>query len=90
MTESGGLHVLQVNESETQVTFLHPSGPTKSFMYPLPDSFWVPASKVLTKVDPQTAAGCTYVISEKEICCTAEKLETRLCRLLLLLLQVTG
>jgi hypothetical protein len=55
--------------------------PSKSFMYPsLPDILWVPASKVLTKVDPETATSHTYVISEKETCCTTEKLEARLCR----------
>jgi hypothetical protein len=42
---------------------------------------WVPPSKVLTKVDPETATGRTYVISKKETCCTTEELETRLHRL---------
>jgi hypothetical protein len=31
-----------------------------------PDILWVPASKVLTKVDLETAMGRTYVISEKK------------------------
>jgi hypothetical protein len=52
--------VSQVNGSEIQLTFLHPSGPSKSFMYPSPpDILWVPASVVLTKVDPETAMGRT-------------------------------
>jgi hypothetical protein len=37
--------------------------------------------QVLTKVDPETAIGRTYVISEKESCCTTDKLETKLCKL---------
>jgi hypothetical protein len=74
--------VLQVNDSEIQATFLCTSGPSKSFTYSSPpDILWVPASKVRTKVDPENAVGCTYVISEKESCCTTEKLETRLRRL---------
>jgi hypothetical protein len=31
-------------------------------MYPPPpDILWVPASKMLTKVDPETAMGCIHV-----------------------------
>jgi hypothetical protein len=46
-----------------------------------PYILWVPASKGLTKVDPETATGYTHVVSEKESCCTTEKLETGLYRL---------
>jgi hypothetical protein len=57
--------VLHVNNREIQPTFLHPFGPSKPFMYSsAPDILWVPASKV----DPGTAVGHTYVISEKESC----------------------
>jgi hypothetical protein len=50
--------MLQMNDSEIQATFLHPSDPSKLFMYPSPlDILWVPASKVLTEVDPETATG---------------------------------
>jgi hypothetical protein len=50
-------------------------------MYPSPPNIlWVPTSKMLTKVDPETAMGHTYVISKKESCCT-KKLENRLYRL---------
>jgi hypothetical protein len=55
-----------VNDNEIQLTFLHPSGPSKFFMYPSPpDISWFPASKVLIKADPETATSHTYVISEK-------------------------
>jgi hypothetical protein len=64
-----------VNDSDIKLIFLFPSGPSKSFLYPsLPDILRVPASKVLIKADPETAMGHTYVISEKESCCTTEKL----------------
>jgi hypothetical protein len=57
--------VLRVNDSEMRLTFLHPSGSSKFFMCPsLPDILWVPASKVITKVDLETAVGHTYPISE--------------------------
>jgi hypothetical protein len=70
--------VVQVNDNGIQLTFLHPSGHSKFFMYPsLLHILWVPVSKV----DPETATGHTYVISEKKSYCTTEKLETRLHRL---------
>jgi hypothetical protein len=59
--------VLQVNGSEMQLTFLHPSGPSKLFMCSLLDILWVPASKM----DSETEI---YAMSEKEPCCTNEKL----------------
>jgi hypothetical protein len=70
-----------MNDSEIQQTFLHPSDPDKSFMYPsLPGILWVPASKMLPKAVPETVMHHTYDISEKEFCCTTEKLKTRLHR----------
>jgi len=50
-------------------------------LLPLPNILWVPTSKVLYKMNPKTATGCVYAISEKEPHCTVEKLEVRLCRL---------
>jgi hypothetical protein len=51
-------------------------------MYPLlSDILWDPAAKVLTKVVPEIAMVCAYIISEKQSCCTIQKLETGLCRL---------
>jgi hypothetical protein len=48
-------------------------------MYPPPlDILWIPAAKILTKVDTEAAVVCTYVISEKKSCCPTEKLEIRL------------
>jgi hypothetical protein len=82
MTENGGFHVLQMNASDTELTFLHAKNLSKSFTYSSPpDILRVLASKVLTKVDPDTAVGCAYVNHGKESCFTTEKLETRLHRL---------
>jgi hypothetical protein len=51
-------------------------------MYPLlPDILQDPAAKELTKVVPEVALVCTYIIGEKQFCCTVQKLETGLCRL---------
>jgi hypothetical protein len=47
----------------------------------LPNILWVPTSKVLYKLNPKTATGGMYAISENEPNCTVEKLEVRLCRL---------
>jgi hypothetical protein len=81
MTESGGFHVLQMNDSDIQLTFLHAKNLSKSVTYSSsPDILRVLASKVLTKVDPDTARGCTYVNRGKESYYTTEKLETTLCR----------
>jgi hypothetical protein len=59
MTEFGGfcVCVLEVNDSEIQLALLHPSEPSKFFMYPSqPDILWAPPSKLLVKVEPETAA----------------------------------
>lgn len=39
--------VLQVNDSEIHLMFLHPFDPSKSFIWASPDILSVPASKVL-------------------------------------------
>jgi hypothetical protein len=66
VTESGGLRVLQVNNSEIQLTCLHHSGLSKSLMHRLPPNIlWDQTSKVLTKVDPESAMGHTRY-NEKE------------------------
>lgn len=47
--------VLQVNDSEIQLIFLHPFGLSKSFVYTsLLDILLFLASRVVTKVDPET------------------------------------
>ena len=59
--------VLNVNSSsdEIQVSFLHPPGPSPSFVYPSnSDILWVSRQSILTKVDPSTVTGRTYKITE--------------------------
>jgi hypothetical protein len=74
LAERRGLIMLQVNDNEIPQTFLHPPGPSKSFKYPsLSDILWVPASKVLTKMDIETAIGHTHLINAKDTCCTTKK-----------------
>jgi len=47
----------------------------------LPNILEVPTSKVFYKMNPKTATGGMYAVSEKEPYCTGEKLEVKLCRL---------
>ncbi len=57
-----------VDRNEVKVTFLHPSGPAPSFTYPRrEDVLVVPRSSILTKVDPMTATGRAYSLSQREI-----------------------
>jgi hypothetical protein len=72
-----------VSYNDVIITFLRPSGPTKSFLYAsLPDILCAPTSKALTKADTETAMGSMYAVTgEKESFCTTERLETILHRL---------
>jgi len=55
------------DNGEVKVTFLHPHGPSRSFKYPsIPDILTVPASDILTKVNPRTAKGRVYTLTAKE------------------------
>ena len=61
--------VLQVSEDSEQVrvSFLHPNGPSRSFKYPArPDILTIPVGDVLTRVDPRTAKGRTYTLTQRE------------------------
>lgn len=73
--------VLEVNEDkrEVKVSFLHPQGPSRSFRYPAQsDILSIPVADVLTKVDPRTATGHTYRITQKESHAATEKLQNYL------------
>lgn len=76
MKQTGGLGMfLEKNEEldEVKVSFLHPSGPSKSFSYPRnADILWVSVMDVLMKVDPATPTGTTYVLPESDGCQTNE------------------
>ena len=73
--------VLEVNEDkrEVKVSFLHPRRPSRSFRYPAQsDILSIPVADVLTKVDPRTATGHTYRITQKESHAATEKLQNYL------------
>ena len=69
--------VLRLNEDseEVSVSFLHPQGPSRSFKYPpTPDVLNIPVGDVLTLVDPRTAKGRTYTLTQKASRAATEKL----------------
>ena len=53
---------------ETEVSFLHPHGPSRSFRYPSPKDVLIMSCKdVLTTINPTTATGRTYTLSLEEM-----------------------
>lgn len=72
--------VIDSDEENAQVklSFLHPSGPSPSYSFPTkPDVLLVPIHDILTVVNPTTATGRVYNISEKETTATNVKLNAR-------------
>lgn len=70
--------VLSVDKSKEEVTvsFLQPHGPATSFTFPLrPDILQVPRENILTKIDPRTETGRTYLITEEEKAAATQQLE---------------
>ena len=68
---------LDADNNEVRVTFLHPHGPSHSFKYPrIQDILSIPMSDILTTVDPRTATGRVYTITQKESRAASEKLIT--------------
>lgn len=64
---------------EVEVTFLHPSGPAPSFVFPRnPDILKVHKDQILTKVIPNTVTGRTYTLNQKEMTQASKCLCTRL------------
>ena len=69
--------VLQVSKDSEQVrvSFLYPNGPSRSFKYPArPDILTIPVGDVLTRVDPRTAKGRTYTLTQRKMRAASEKL----------------
>lgn len=53
---------------EVNLLFMHPSGPATSFAYlRRPDTLTVPKTFILCQLNPTTATGRTYQLSEKEM-----------------------
>ncbi len=68
--------VLQVDEYSEQVSVssLRPHGPSRSFKYPARlDILNIPFKNVLTRVDPRTVTGRTYILTQKETRTATEK-----------------
>ncbi len=62
-------YILEKKEDteSVEISFLHPAGPSPSFTYPRRvDKLVVPKHALLTKVEPTTATGRTYTLTEKE------------------------
>jgi len=56
-----------LDSSEVEVNFLHPHGPARSFKYPEPaDILVMSCHDILTRVEPSTATGRTYTLSDEE------------------------
>ena len=58
------------NEDEVvSVKFMHPNGPTASFIWPSKDDIiWVPNTHIICKIDtPLTDTGRTYHLSEDDV-----------------------
>ena len=58
---------MDVERIEILVNFLHPNGPSLSFVYPRQqDLLLVDASDILTSLNPKTATGRTYTLSAED------------------------
>ena len=67
---------LYADTSEVRLTFLHLHGPSHSFRYPrVQDILTILISDVLTTVDPRTATGCVYTLTQKESGTASKKLK---------------
>ncbi|GBM15531.1 hypothetical protein AVEN_8916-1 [Araneus ventricosus] len=56
-----------LGKNEVKVTFLHPSGPSPSFSYPLtPDVLWIPSFDIIYKLIPITPNGRVYILPVEE------------------------
>ena len=60
-------YILNANEDDVTVKFMHPAGPSSSFYFPSHDDICiVHKTDLLLSVDPTTATGRTYTLSIKE------------------------
>ena len=69
---------VDAENSEVKLTFLHPSGPSSSFRYPLsPDIFIVPSSDILTVVNPRASTRHTFSLTKREMKTATDKLNSK-------------
>ena len=58
---------VDVSRKEILVNFLHPNGPSASYVYPRrQDLLFVDASDILTTLNPNTVTGRTYTLSTED------------------------
>jgi hypothetical protein len=63
---------------EVEVTFLHPHGPSKSYKYPTKtDNLGISIHDILTMVNPSTATGRMYTLSQTEMTTASAALAAR-------------
>jgi hypothetical protein len=72
--------VLSVSEesSDVKVSFLHPHGPSASYIYPAMPHI-LPQSGILAKGSPNTATGRTYTLTSEGTKLRAERRKTYIC-----------
>jgi hypothetical protein len=69
---------LMPDSNEVEVSFLHPHGPAQTFQFPHPaDNLIMSCEDVLTTVDPITATGRTYSLTDEEITAATMTLDRR-------------
>ena len=70
---------VDINARLVEVNFLHPKLPAQSYVYPRhQDILEVDPTDILTLVNPSTATGRRYFLTEKEIATAIKALEARL------------
>ena len=66
------------DSEEVEVSFVHPKGPTESFKYPLEGDILVMSHHdILTIVNPSTATGRVYTLTQQEMDLSAASLASR-------------
>jgi len=67
-----------LDSEEVEVSFLHPKGPTKSFKYPPEGDILIMSQHdILTTVNPLTATGRVYTLTQEEMDLASASLASR-------------
>ena len=65
-----------ISTTEVEVTFLHPSGPARSFKYPeKPDNLIVSVHDILSVVETKTSTGRVYTVTQLDQSAASQLLE---------------
>ena len=69
------VHEAYPERNELSVNFLHPHGPSPSYVYPHnPDNLVIDKTDVLTKLSPTTITGRTYTLSRSDTLKASDKM----------------